>query len=261
MPSDKINEDIARQKKLQEQEATRLSDAALMQAVLERKKQLQEMRTAAIKDEQTNLFKKGKWKDKDGNDQTLWDVLMNDVNRVLNAEQSSIHDWRSAMMSLLSLLSQFVGAATQSIAEIMSPVTIPLKHALKNALIDAKDYVVDNVLRGSPRLTLPKLVHTASLDENNKLVANIKRVDNKADVGELPQGYRTLISLWLAQQGYVPDPNNEGGYRAIEGHAPLTAEQFKNLRDDPENGLNTFLNESSELEYDAEPEAPQPSMR
>lgn len=241
-------------------EARRLAEANAKKAFLAAKDQADELRKAAMADEIDKIKKQAVERyDEKGRAITKQDIFLDKLKSVMGSEQSSIHDWKSSMMALTSVLSAFVAATNQEVNEKTAPYIVPLKHALKNGVIDMKDTLLDK-LRGNPRVDLPTLVHDVTIGKGNKLEVKLLAGDEELKATEnLPQGLRTLVSLWLNERGYEIDPNNEKGFRTKEGHEPLTAEAFDELKNDPGNGLNEFLNRASEVQYRQELDTDSPS--
>lgn len=299
-----IQDEIAQKKKEVEVDARRLAEDKAKQAFFAAKEQAQALQNAAILDEIQRIKKEGvvRYDDK-GNPITKQAIFEDKLRQVMGSEQSSIHDWKSSMMSLMSVLSAFVDAMNQEVNERTSPYYLQLKHALKNGMIGMKDTLLDK-LRGDPRVDLPTLVHDIKLGKDNKLEVKLQaggekmvaqdrdalvaqwlderglerdphhmngfrtkeghqplpeavfnRTKDELDaflnrtLVKLPQGLRSLVALWLHEQGYEIDRNNPEGFRTIEGQVSLTATKFNELKNDPVNGLNEFLNRASELEY------------
>ncbi|MFJ1267483.1 hypothetical protein ACD661_02810 [Legionella lytica] len=297
-------DEIAQKKKELEVDARRLAADKAKQAFFAAKEQAQALQKAAVLEEIERIKKEGvvRYDDK-GNAITKQAIFEDKLRQVMGSEQSSIHDWKSSMMSLMSVLSAFVEAMNQEVNEKTSPYYVQIKHALKNGIIGMKDTLLDK-LRGDPRLDLPTLVHDIQLGKDNKLEVKLQAGGEKMVVQDrdtlvaqwldehgfeqdphningfrtkeghhplpdavfkktkdeldaflnrsslkLPQGLRTLVALWLNERGYEIDPNNKEGFIAKEGHAPLTAAQFNELKNDPINGLNEFLNRGTELQY------------
>ncbi|WP_058535011.1 hypothetical protein [Legionella saoudiensis] len=243
-----IQDEIAQKKSDMDKEARRLAEDNAIKASQAGRQQLDDLRRAAIAEEIEALKKKAVLgTDKEGRQITKQSVFEDKLKQVMGSEQSSIHDWKSSMMALISVLSAFVEAVNQEVNEKTAPVIVPLKHALKNGIIDMKDTLLDK-LRGDPRVNMPTLVTDIKLDANNKLAVNIHAFGKDLDSEEkLPQGLRTLTALWLQEQGYVPD--DVGGFLNKETREPLTAETFNELKNHPEDGLNAFLNRSSKVQY------------
>ncbi|WP_058535010.1 hypothetical protein [Legionella saoudiensis] len=303
-----IQDEIAQKKKAMNEDARRLAQDNAKKASLVARRHLEELRQAAIAEEIEALKKKAVvGTDKEGRQITKQSVFEDKLKQVMSSEQSSIHDWKSSMMALISVLSAFVEAVNQDINEKTAPVIVSLKHALKNGIIDMKDTLLDK-LRGDPRINLPTLAHHVSIGADNKLAVKLRAGEeemhsqdraalvarwlderglerdpdhmdgfrtknghmpisadafnklkddpqngldaflNRASV-KLPQGLRTLVALWLNERGYEIDPNNPEGFISKEGHEPLTTEQFNQLKNNPDHGLNEFLNRASEVQY------------
>ncbi|MDR3502547.1 MAG: hypothetical protein P4L79_08185 [Legionella sp.] len=255
-----IQDEIAQKKQSMDEGARGLAEDNAKKAFLAAKKQADELRSAAIADEIDKIKKDAVERyDKKGNPITKQAIFEDKLKSVMGSEQSSIHDWKSSMMALISVLAAFVAAVNQEVNEKTAPYLVPLKHALKNGVIDMKDTLLDK-LRGDPRVDLPTLVHDVKIGDDNKLAVNLRADEQQLNEQEkLPQGLRTLVALWLNERGYEIDPNNEEGFRSKEGHEPLTAEVFNELKNDPDNGLNEFLNRASEVQYREELEDDGPS--
>ncbi|CAM4445303.1 MAG: hypothetical protein LEGION0403_FIIPPAGN_01158 [Legionella sp.] len=262
MPDDRsIHDEIAQHKKSAENRARALIDEGNKKAFLAAKNEADELRKAAMADEIESIRKDAIVShDKEGNPITKKAIFEDKHKAVMGADQTSIHDWKSSMMALLSVLTVFVAMINQEVNEKTAPYLVPLKHTLKNAIVDIKDTLL-NTLRGNVRVDLPTLVHDIKIGDDNKLA--LKLHANSQDLTDdrvLPNSVRSLVTLWLWERGYELDPNNNHeGYRAKEGHEPLTAEKFNELKNDPENGLNEFLNRASELQYREELDADSPT--
>jgi hypothetical protein len=320
MAEDRSTQDeIAQKKKNMDSDARRLAEENAKKAFLAAKDQADELRKAAMAEDIDKIMKQAveRYDDK-GRAITKQDIFLDKLKSVMGSEQSSIHDWKSSMMALMSVLSAFVAAANQEVNEKTAPYIVQVKHALKNGVIDMKDALLDK-LRGDPRVDLPTLVHDVKIGPDNKLEVKLhaggeamrpkdrgalveqwlnerglerdpnsmngfitkegqpvppemfEKLKNDPNNGlnaflnqasvTLPQGLRTLVTLWLNERGYEIDPNNEQGFRAKEGHEPLTAEDFNELKNHPDNGLNEFLNRASEVQYrqELDNDAPSPT--
>ncbi|USQ12636.1 hypothetical protein J2N86_07880 [Legionella lytica] len=251
MAEDRSTQDeIAQKKKSMDDEARRLAEDNAKKAFQAAKNQADDLRKAAIVEEIEKIKRQAIERyDEKGNPITKQAIFEDKLKSVMSSEQSSIHDWKSAMMSLMSVLSAFVSAMNQEVNEKTSPYYVTLKHALKNGIVDMKDTLLDK-LRGNPRVDLPTLVHNVQLGADNKLEVKLHAGAQELKNGEeLPLGLRSLVALWLREQGYQPDQNNPEGFWTTEGHEPLTAQRFNELKNDPDNGLNAFLNRASEVQY------------
>lgn len=252
---DERNVKTANAKKAIQDEALRIATAKEIDAATSYRKQLEDARQKADMDAFAKLKKEGSTYDKDGREITPWDKLMEKTEQVLHSEQHAYNDWRSAMMSLLSLYAMFVDAAHHSLEVLMSPLTIAIKQGLRDkGLIPLKDKVMD-FIRGDHRVDLPALVQNVTLSDDNKLdFGTLNRAnDGIALEGTSTEGFRTLVTLWLNDVGYEP-ANEEGMYvTKDEPRTILTKERFNELKSSDVNGLNKFLEESIELEVKSSP--------
>jgi hypothetical protein len=310
-------DEIAQKKKAMDADARRLAEDNVRKAFLAAKAQADALRKADMADAIDMIRKQAIERyDEKGRAITKQDIFLDKLKSVMGSEQSSIHDWKSSMMSLMSVLSAFVAATNQDVNELTAPYIVPLTHALKNGIIDMKDTLLDK-LRGDPRVDLPTLVHDVKIGPDNRLAVKlhaggeamplkdrgalveqwlnerglerdpnsmsgfitkegqpvsqelVNKLKNDPNNGldaflnrasvTLPQGLRTLVALWLNERGYEIDPNNAEAFRTKEGHVPLTAAAFNELKYDQENGLNEFLNRASEVQYREELEEDGPS--
>lgn len=130
-----IQDEIAQKKKSMDDEARRLAEDNAKKAFQAAKNQADDLRKAAIAEEIEKIKRQAIERyDEKGNPITKQAIFEDKLKSVMSSEQSSIHDWKSAMMSLMSVLSAFVSAMNQEVNEKTSPYYVTLKHALKMAL-------------------------------------------------------------------------------------------------------------------------------
>ncbi|MBN9229740.1 MAG: hypothetical protein BGO90_03695 [Legionella sp. 40-6] len=226
----------------------------------------QRLRQAKDMDTLDGIINKIKQVDKDG--LTEWDRFGNDSNRLLNSQQNNTMQWQSHMADLLAILSDLVPLLQKSlkasIASIPKKELNPfvLKNALKEFVYSTKDKIVDK-LRGDPRINIPTLVHDVSMNENNQIQIggfktaskgedfNLVNADNK-EIDSLKDEFDTVVKLWLNTNHYIK--MNDGTYVNYDTNSPdynqvLTKQKFEELKNNPEHGLDHFLETNSELKF------------
>lgn len=207
-------------------------------------------RLALDADNAQKLKEKGYTTDERGNKTTLWEKLDRAADSAINEGQHAYQDWRSSMMSLLELCSLLLKAASQSRKELFSPAKQILRESI---LYPLKDKCAD-ALRGRPRGDLPELIHDLTMSDDHKLkIGNLKFGDDSdptstADASQFNAAFSTLATLWLKDQGYELAADDTF-VKADEHKTVLTKEKLEELKNDPENGLNAFLEKDNELEF------------
>jgi hypothetical protein len=230
------------------------------------RKELSDQRILKFEDYLAKVRRSCVTKDEKGNDVLLWDKVLHEAHRYIHSGQESYNDWRSAMMSLLALYSLMVDAASGSIKSTLAPsVLTKLVGVREQALYPLRDKIMDK-LRGEPRVDIPAMVHDVAMGDDNKLqIAPLKGIDGRstqftgADMQtvDLNPTFRSLVSLWLKDQGY--EPGVEDGTYVNKAHGTadynkvLTKEKFNELKDDKTHGLDAFLEENVELQFSPSP--------
>ncbi|MGC1182863.1 hypothetical protein [Legionella sp.] len=217
-------------------------------ATRKHRQELRNLREQQDADNLSNLSKKRVKTDKQGQEISLWDELAHKADEAVHSEQHAYHDWRAAMMSLLAMYSLLVKAVSEELdVKIKPPITVLKQLVREEVLYPLKDRIVDAV-RGQPRVDLPKLIHSVTMSDDNKLMIDDVKCAGSKPIPEFNPAFRTLVSLWLNDQGY--EPAAEDTYTTNDAHkTELTKERFEELKNSKEFGLNTFLEENVNLQF------------
>lgn len=222
-----------------------LKEALEAQQVMRGK--LQEQRMARDLDALAALKEKGFTTDERGNKITLWQDALHAAEKAINAEQNAYNDWRSAMMALLSMYAKMVKAISHRFEEARRPYTDKIVQTIREGVLyPLKDKIMDKI-KGDPDIKLDTLVHDIKMSEDNKLmIGDIKCDGAQPDPGFKP-AVATLVGIWLRDQGYELAPDDTY-VTADDNKTVLTAEKFKELKEDETNGLDAFIKANTKLE-------------
>ncbi|BCA95519.1 hypothetical protein TUM19329_18800 [Legionella antarctica] len=184
--------------------------------------------------------------DSKGNKRSIWEKVMDEADRAINKELTTINDWRSAMISLLQMYSTLVKALDGSLSV---NVRIPLNQLIVDkGLLRAVDGA-RHLFAGKEEIDLPSLAHNVTFTDDNKLkVDGLIRSDNVGDMGKLDILFKQGVVKWLDDNGYKPHPTDEDKYVNGDGKE-LTQTDFEILKNDPDDGLAHFLEETSDLTF------------
>lgn len=179
------------------------------------------------------------------------------MKQVIGSGQEAFNDWRSAMMSLLSLYMTLVEAIA---ADINTPIYkgfYGAKGQIHQLLEQGKGMIAEKLR--SAHIDMPNMVHDVTMGDDNKLnIGALKDIhghdysqEQNPDVpGETMQHlFDKLVKLWLRTHDYVPAGNLEGHYVHNATGQPLTKADFEIMKNDPDTGLDKFFNTDNELHY------------
>lgn len=193
--------------------------------------------------------------DSKGNRLPYSQLLDKAVKDALNPKMNSMITWQTAMTDLLHLF--------DTVLKTIHPKAGQLHYAMRDA---ARDYMYEPIrnkirdkMNSNPEVELPKLVHNVNF-KDGKLTIDplISEKDGKPmpttdkyaqPTNALNAFFRKGVESWLEENGYKPDPSDNGVFK--NGSTVLTEEAFKTLKDDPAHGLAEFLSRNSDLEYTA----------
>jgi hypothetical protein len=255
MPEVKTNQEkiIEEAERLKQQVKTKEEEKALAAQDAYRK-DLANKRALQDLDHAAQLRQKGYTTDRStGKPITLWEDLNQAASSAANSEQHAYNDWRSAMMSLLSLYAKFVKTLSHSVDETLQPAKDKIAQTVREHIFyPIKDKFMD-LIRSKPDIDLPALVHNVKMSDEGKLVVGDVVCDGHNPDRDINRSFETLVNLWLVEKGYVPGPDDT--YVSNDEHkTPLTKEMFNHLKDDNNNGLNAFFENHVDLQIRQGPE-------
>lgn len=254
-PKDSI--EVTNQKKAMLDELKKSAENNALQAVQKLRAELDAIRKAGDVDRIGKLRQGGYTKDEHGQQVTLWENVLRQAERAIHSEQNSYNDWRSAMMSLLTMYSGMVKASNQASSEWLAPTFTQIKQVVRDSLaIPLKDKFLD-FLKGDPKVDLPLLIHKTTLTDDNKLDLGLSSSDANEMSEELKRSFEMLVDLWLVDNGYSAKEAGPGEDKeAVKGiyvksgtDEVLTKDAFVKLKEDEEHGLDQFLNADTKLRF------------
>lgn len=208
---------------------------------------LQAQRNAARNDE---LTKNAYTTSSQGQTVENWVDVVQRADAAINADVMAYNDWRAAMMGLITLYSALNNAIYHSLnATFVAPLKNTIADAIKDKAIYPLCEAVKRVFTGDPALILPALQHFVDYTDDAGLTFDLERSDDVAldKNGHLTKLFEKGIVHWLSECGYTPVQGSTKKF--TDGTQELTAEKFKELKDDPHNGLNQYLIRESELSF------------
>jgi hypothetical protein len=207
-------------------------------------------------------------KNKDG-EETDWQRS----NRVAKDQGSTAaynSEWKIAMLGLIELLRDFNEALNNSVTEGLRSVNAP-KFLSKDPmpLLFVLNEGLRGLLKSAPKDSpfLPILLHGVTLNDKNALEVNITRKDDvafkeKANDGseddkhiyDFNAAFKEVVVEWLAENDYYPspDPTLKGQFVNSSGEL-LTKATLDSLKNDPDKGVDHYLNSQSDLEFEQRP--------
>ncbi|WP_182393548.1 hypothetical protein [Legionella sp. PC997] len=242
-----------------------------LDAYIAEKRKEEQMRYAKSMDELRNKHKKTN--ERTGKETTYDEELNELADSVINAEQNAYNDWRSNMMSLLNLFGKMnkthnisadqVAGEAWDLTKNIPYVGAPLK--MKESLyIPLKGKLVHKI-KGDGDLQLPTLEHKVTFKDGKVEIADLTYNHgiqiNKPQKPGKPQepenqankAFRTMITLWLAENDYIPS-NKPGEYQHFGSGAILDEDTFKRLNANPQTSLAKFLKDNANLKYEEQKE-------
>lgn len=263
---EEISKEATKHKKEMLDELKKLAEKHAIDSVLKLRTELDAIRKAGDADAIAKLRQGGSTTDEHGRQVTLWENVLRQADRAIHSEQNSYNDWRSAMMSLLTLYSGMVKASDQASSEWLAPTFTFIKQVVRdNLAVPLKDKFLD-MLKGDPKVNLPLLIHQASLTDDNKLNLGLSRSDGVAqmsmddkDQNRIKNSFDSLVNLWLLENGFSPKEAGPGEDKdAVKGlyvrtgtDEIMTKAEFTALKDDEEHGLAQFLEADTALRFQA----------
>lgn len=222
------------------------------------KEKIKADREAALQIEAEQLAKGSiRGKDKSGNDITLWDEAMMKADEALKAEQMSYQDWRAAMTNLLSMFSSLSEALIQTRKE---NIDATISNTLSTLVILPIYDQIKDALSKSPEFALPALEYLVEYNDANELVIHpLERSDQGTLEKELDANFKKTfndtfqkgVALWLNDLGFTPTA--DGKQFKDNADNVLDKATFETLKNDPQKGLNAFLSDRFELDFQERP--------
>lgn len=200
-----------------------------------------------------------------GKEVSDWDRAMSAANHALEADYTTINDYKSAMMALLSMLGKMVKAGNASVNETLwglghyviegkiTPEGLEAGYGRK-LLMAGKSLRSPSI---PEEIKIPKLLHDIKVNNQGSLDIHLKRSDDgplnvQLEQGagmDLQKGFNNVVKLWLAAQGYKQVDNSGPFLLNGDQNEPLTQSKFDALKSD----LDKHLEDNGVLEYQEEP--------
>lgn len=232
------------------------------------REKLQAERAAGYAADKDKLARKHISHTEQGQDVTYWDEVLKHAENAINKEQAAYNDWRSAMTSLISMLTTMNKALAISFEQtrgefIQEKLGISMGSLIKEKMLHPlKDKLMDKI-KGQPSLDLPNLQQHVGFKDGKvdirklhvrgeELKNSIKKDKNGnetevKDADDLNKSFKTLVNMWLLENGYKVGPN--GTHVDVNG-AALDKAKFDALQNDPQTSLAKFLSEkAADLKY------------
>ncbi|CEG57020.1 hypothetical protein [Legionella fallonii] len=191
--------------------------------------------------------------DDKGNPITAWDDWIGHVEKATSEAAAAYNsEWKISMLNLLNTLGMMVQAVDGKLEENLR---MPLKQAVIDGLILGK--IKDSFIKPPSEISLPSLEHNVTFTDDNKLkIAPLMRsdlVDNKdlltKERQQLEDAFEKGVVKWLKDNGYKPHPTEEKQFVHETTGKLLDKAAFVALKNDPDNGLQNFLSETTDLSF------------
>ncbi|HHT0591872.1 TPA: hypothetical protein ACTXXA_002892 [Legionella anisa] len=205
-----------------------------------------------------------------GKETTFWEEAMDLADHVINAEQTSINDWRSNMMSLLNLFAKLNKAINISSKQVAGEALNLIKGAthdkpIVRAITHPKEFMYEGVkhailnkIKGNDKIDLPTLLHKVTFKDGKVDVAGLTRSDGISFENNRQQtankAFNKFVDIWLMENEYVSGPNKDGSYVHCVSGEPLTQDKFNELNTTPQTSLEKFLEDSATFKFKAQEE-------
>lgn len=245
-----------------------------IEATLLAREKTQAMKRAQDEDSLKDIMKAAMTKH-EGHEMAWWDKLDLEANRAIHSEQNAYNDWRSAMMSLLSMFTTLVNAMSNSFEQKTGPLSMKAKRWIRENAVDPIKHRIIDLAWGDQSHDVPALLHNVTLSDDDKLtIGDVRRADNGDIVlargvdgkvtDDFNMPYKTLVTLWLNTHGYQlaepdlgPDNVNRNADVYVDAAgARLTKATFEGLKNDNEHGLTAFMQRQSGVEFRPDPSSP-----
>jgi hypothetical protein len=178
--------------------------------------------------------------------ETDWDRSTRKGKEGSSSETSAYNsEWKIAMLGLVAMLVEWNKAINNSVTEFaMTP-----KFVIQHQLLPEVWKKISSPFQSEPEAVLPVLIHEVKMSDKNALEVNLTLKGREATT-TFDDQFKRVVGEWLREQGYRPDPNpaNKDQFVDSKGEV-LTSAAFETLKKDPDHGLEHFLNETSELQF------------
>lgn len=176
----------------------------------------------------------GQRKTDEGRDASNWDFVEHNIRNLVNANRNTTIDWVATMTQLLASYFDFMMAANGSLTGLEADW---FSKGISSVIPLFSNYVANPILANDVKVpaALPLLTQGISVDDKGVLQTDFLVADlpdfKFAPGSEACIAVRKAVDNWLDDCGYVPDPNNRGGYISRASGNPLDAKTFADLRD------------------------------
>lgn len=193
-----------------------------------------------------------------GQEMTDWEKVSQRVDQEKSA-QAFNSEWKYAILALVDMLMDLNKALSNTIKEI----TMPYGHALSEGI---RKLIKNNPANNAP---IPTLLHGVTLNKDNILEVNITKkgavpfkkmkIDGETPEENFNDLFRDVVVVWLAENGYKPHPAPAHKGKFIDSSGKLLTNDpadpncFEKLKNDPIKGIDCFLKNSSDLQYEQSP--------
>ncbi len=191
--------------------------------------------------------------DDKGNPISAWDDWMQHIDKATSEAAAAYNsEWRISMLNLVNMLNLMVQAVDGKLEENLR---IPIKQFIVDGVILGT--IKDSFIKPPSEITLPSLEHNVTFTNDNKLkIAPLIRsdlVDNKDVLAkerqDLEAAFEKGVVKWLKDNGYKPHPTEEKQFVHETTGKLLDKAAFDDLKNDPVNGLQNFLTETTDLSF------------
>lgn len=175
-----------------------------------------------------------------------WDKSDDQANKSLRQSTDSTNaEWKNAMLALLGSFSKLAEAmhcsfkqGEKKASDYVSPF-----FSKPPAPPDLKDLGI---------ITLPTLMHNVTLNDNNGLVVKLAK-DNMPMKEEFNKLFTGLVEHWLGVNGYKAGTTPQTVTQFFAENTKLTQEKMRELQDDSNTSLQSYLEGNSNLTYERAP--------
>ena len=191
----------------------------------------------------------------DGEGKGLLAKLVNQADRIINAQVTTNIDWKSSMMDLVNMFQTLSMAGNLMLhAKFYEPLRALI---IDKGLLGLHDRIK---YRPDGKVDLPTLQHGVGFTNDNRLDAIQLTNADKGEISDkVNDAFRKVVTVWLKKLGYdevsSPDPSKPTGVFMKDG-VQLTKDKFDELKADDENGLGQFLKDDKGLEFKDTLDAP-----
>ncbi len=189
-------------------------------------------------------------------EENAWKEYQDFANKMVMEGQKGYDSWVSALGELCILAKKRVDALIASdpwgwmFDQIVEHTAYPIGHLASNL------WHMNDI----PKIDkLPTFANFVQFTDDNKLNRdyNLVRSDGEPATPRQEAFFKAGIDAWLLTHHFSESPPQSGIYEHRDGHR-LKKDEFNDLRDDQEHGLQSFLSGRYEMDFQHEPSSPRP---